>query len=489
MRTHLLLSVPVLLTLASGAAAQEAPAPQPAADAPVLATDTSKELMKVSDNGLTADQVGKRAAQTSNTAKANEEALRAAAARVDQAWAGFLPRLSGVARYTRLSEFAPPSLGAGSLVGTFAPAGTINPSPTAAVALVFPLVLDNWLLQATLQVPISDYFLRINQNYSAATSSQTAARYDVATARAKSAADGRSAFYGWLRARAGVVVATESLEDQKTKANDVKNQFTVGNVSKADVLRAETAVANGELIVVQAKNTLELSEKQLKIAMHASEDETWIPGESLDAPLTPITGNLRELVKEAHTSRLEIKSIDASAEAAHKQASVARGGAYPQLGGFADAIYANPNQRRFPATNEWFPTWDVGLQLTWAPNDVLTSLAAGRSIDAQAAQIEAQKLTVRDGIELEVTQAYQSGVEADQALATSTRELAAATEAYRVARELFNAGRATSVVLTDASNDLTRARFNELNAKTAARLARVRLEHALGRDTKDIPVQ
>ena len=58
-----------------------------------------------------------------------------------------------------------------------------------------------------------------------------------------------------------------------------------------------------------------------------------------------------------------------------------------------------------------------------------------------------------------------------------------ATEAYRVARELFNNGRATATTLTDSETDLTRARLDALNASVDARTARVRLEHALGRDT------
>ncbi len=473
MRTRLFLSVLPLLTFATVAAAQESP-PQPTptptfADVPT--GDAIKELMRVSDTGLTSDQVGVRAAQTSYSAKANEEALRAAASRVDQAWASFLPRLSGLARYTRLSDFTPPSfaIAPGSPPITF-------PGP----------IVDNWLLQATLQVPISDYFLRINQAYTAATSSQAAARYDVAAARAKSASDGKITYYSWLRARGALVVATQALDDQKTHAADVKNQFTVGNVSKADVLRADTNVASAELQVVRAKNLLDLTDRQLHIAMHAADQEVYGPGENLDAPLVPITGNLPELVKEAHSNRFEIKSIEANVEATRKQATVARAGAYPQLSGFADAIYANPNQRRFPIKDEWFPTWDVGVQLTWSPNDVLTSFAAGRGVEAQAAQIEAQKLTLRDGVELEVTQAFQGGLEADQALASTQRELASATEAHRVARELFNAGRATSVTLTDAETELTRARLDELNAKVDARLARVRLEHALGRDTKGV---
>ena len=91
---------------------------------------------------------------------------------------------------------------------------------------------------------------------------------------------------------------------------------------------------------------------------------------------------------------------------------------------------------------------------------------------------------MRDGIELEVTQAYQGVIEADTAIQTTTRQLESAEEAYRVARELFNAGRGTATTLIDAETALAQTRFEHLNAKVDARLARIRLEHALGRDVK-----
>jgi len=72
--------------------------------------------------------------------------------------------------------------------------------------------------------------------------------------------------------------------------------------------------------------------------------------------------------------------------------------------------------------------------------------------------------------------------EADFSIDSSKRELASAEEAARVARELFNNGRGTSTTLADAESDLTRARLDLLNAKVNARTARIRLEHALGRD-------
>jgi outer membrane protein TolC len=449
------------------------------------------ELTQVQPGGLTAGQVAARAAATSWNAKASEENLRGAAARVDEAWAAFLPRLSGIGKYTRLSNFAVPpffNFPAGNLVGTTDPAGTLMPRDTASVPLTVPPIsffrLDNWLLEASLSLPISDYFLRIDQNYTAATRSQDAARWDVVGARAGSWANGAVAYYTWLRARGAVVVAVQALNDQKTHLRDARNQFAAGNASKADVLRADTAVSSAELTLERAKNLADLSEKQLRVAIHARDDEAIVPGENLEAVPEPIQGNAKQMIVEALSTRPEVKSADANAAAAREQAAAARAGRYPVLSAFADAIEGNPNPRQIPPANTWLGTWDVGAQLTWSPNDILTANGSVSDATSRAAAIEANKNNVRDSIEVEVIQMMQSVHEADFSLDASSRELASAGEAYRVARELFNNGRGTSTTLTDAETDLTRARLDLLNAKADARIARIRLEHALGRDAK-----
>jgi outer membrane protein TolC len=452
-------------------------------------SEVPNELLRVNPGGYTADRVGQRAMATSFAAKAQEGTLRSAAARLDVAWAAFLPRLTGTARYTRLSDFSPPSFGAPpgvSAVYTLAPPGTINPTPTESqsASISLPLVLDNYLLQGTITVPISDYFLRINQNYSAATHSQEAARFDLASARVTSAANGKIAFYTWLRSRGAVIVAVQALNDQKIHLELARNQFAVGQASRADVLRAETNVASAELALERAKNLADLSEKQVRVAVHAKDDEPLLPGESLESVLPPVQGNIRELENEALATRLEIKSIDANAASARETAKAMRGAGYPALSAFADGIYANPNPRRFPQTNEWFPTWDLGAQVVWSPNDTIAARGNASDYEARAGALEAQKGTTRDNIEVEVVQSYQAVREADFSIDSAQRELASAEEAYRVARELFNNGRATSTTLTDAETELTRSRLDLLNARADARTARVRLEHALGRDVR-----
>jgi outer membrane protein TolC len=451
------------------------------------------ELLSAQPGGITAEQVAERAERTSFNAKAFQEALRGADARVDEAYAAFIPRLSGVAKYTRLSNFTAPNVfgsGSGDLVAVQAahpgpfivtPGTTLIAAPSTSFNF---FVLDNWLLQATLTVPISDYFLRIDQNYTAATRSAEAARWDVVGAKTTSAANGRIAFYNWLQQRGAVVVAVETLNDQKTHVRDARNQFAVGNASKADVLVAESNMAQAELSLERAKNAAILGETQVRVAIHAGEDEVLVPGEDLTATLPPVQGSIPQLTTEALGARPEMKSAQANAEASRKQSQAAEAGRWPVLSAFADAIDGNPNPRVIPPTNVWFTTWDVGAQLTWSPNDILTANGQVSDFRSRAAQIEANKGVTADGISVEVVQDFQAVREADFSIDTSTRALSSAEEGYRVQRELFNNGRGTSTQLTDAENTLTRARLDLLTARVTAHTARIRLEHALGRDVK-----
>jgi outer membrane protein TolC len=460
-------------------APSEVPGLTPASTKPM---EVPEELLRTSPSGLTADQVGQRAMDTSYAARQAVETMHAAQERVRAAWAGYLPRLSGIAKYTRLSDFSPPSFGSGSLVGTATPPGQPTNGPFIAVGLSFPLVLDNWLFQGTLTVPISDYLLRIDQTYTAATRSTDAARFDLGAARATALTNGKVAYYSWMQARGQVIVAVETLNDQRIHLNDSRNQFQVGNASKADVLRAETAVAQAELVLVQAQNAADLGEVQMRIAMHVPSTQPMVPGEGLDTEPPAFQGNLQALVDEGLANRYEVKSIRANAESARKTAEVNRAGRYPVVSAFGDAIEANPNPRYIPASNAFNGTFDVGIQATWSPNDILVANGNGADYEARAAALEAQAQVTRENVTVEVTQDFQAMRQAEFSLDSTKRELASATEAYRVARELFNNGRGTSTTLTDAERDLFTARNDALNAAVNIRLARVRLEHAVGRD-------
>ena len=434
--------------------------------------------------GLTSVVVATRAEATSYDVLSKKEDLEAAAAQVDQALVAYFPRLTATGRYMRLSPIDPPSFG-NSVIAPGVGPGPIPPgTPLVNVPFTFPVLLNQTILQANLNVPLSDYLLRIPQAYAAATKNQKAATFAESAARLKAATDAKVIYYTWVRAKLQEVVAEQALLQAKAHLVDAQHAFDAGTVSKADVLRVESQVAASKLLVERAKSMAEITETQIRVAMHDTAPLAYEVGESVDLEIPKAQGaeNLTALWAEAGGTRLEIKALEQTSEALREQAKVARAGNYPKVDVFGDIIHANPNQRIFPLQDQFRTTWDVGVQLTYSPNDIALAGASNRNLTARAASLTAQKQALEDGIRVEVTQTRNALREAQAAVESTAQGLVAAEESYRVRRSLFRNGRATGVELTDAETDLTRSRLESINARVDVRIALVRLEHALGRD-------
>jgi outer membrane protein TolC len=437
--------------------------------------------------GLTSDTVAKRAEATSFDVKSKRDDIDAAAAQVDQALVGYFPRLGLTGRYTRLSPISVPGLG--NLVISPTPGGLpgqppVNPDTLISQPFQFPVLLNQTILQATLNVPLSDYLLRIPQGYAAATKNEKATKFSEGASRLKAASDARVVYYTWVRAKLQEIVADQALAQANAHLVDARHAFDAGTLNKADVLRFESQAASSRLLVERAKSLAEVTETQIRVAMHDTSPGPYEVGETVVGEQPKVSGieNLTALWNEASAARLETKALQQTSDALREQAKVARAGNYPRLDAFGDAIYANPNQRIFPLENAFRATWDVGVQLTYSPNDIALAGASGKNLEARASSLISQREALEDGIRVEVTQSRNAFREAEATIESTAQGLAAAEEGYRVRRSLFRNGRATAVELTDAETDLTRSRLEAINARIDARIAKVRLEHAVGRD-------
>jgi len=291
-------------------------------------------------------------------------------------------------------------------------------------------------------------------------------------------------YYGWLRARLQAEVAAQAVLQARQHLEDVRVAFRADKVAKADVLRVESQLADAELTQAKARNLVAYTATQLAIVMHATPGGELTVGEDVLQPLTsaaPIP-SIAALTDEATDNRPEMHALAASAEAQRQQAAGARGAGMPQLVLVASSSHSNPSSRVFPQTDTFTSTWALGVQASISPNDIATGLLNGKAYDARAACTEAQRRALRDSLAIEVAQAVQDIANADAAVDSTARGLAAAEEGYRVRRLLFLAGRATSVELTDAETELTRARQATLDARVDQRVSRERFQHAVGRD-------
>jgi outer membrane protein TolC len=469
--------VAALFTHASSVRAEGPPAAVDAAptEATILAGATGVA------GGLTADQVARAARASSPGLAARRAELEAAAAAVDQARAGYLPRVALTARYVRLSDFTPPTLGS-LVVAPGSPDGPIAAGTALVNApIAFPVRVDQTTFQAQLAIPISDDVLRVARAVAAARHGDAAARLTEAADDRRIAAEARLAYYGWARARLSALVAAEAVGQADQHLADVRQRAAADRASTADVMRVQSQRAAAEQLRVRTEDLARVAETQLRILLR--DERALAIGEDLavDLPL-PVTPAAEAAVDEAIGARLELRALDESTQALREQARATRAGALPRLDLIADVTAADPNPRYVPAEDTFHTTWSVGAQVTWTISDAPAQLAAARGLSARAAATAAQRAALVDAVRIEVAQADAAVRDAASAQVTSRDGLASAEESYRVRRALFREGQATSTELTDAETELTRARLDAVAARIDARIAAVRYAHALGRD-------
>lgn len=432
--------------------------------------------------GLTSELTARRAVASSFDVGARRSELLAAAADADRALLAYLPEVTASASYTRLSDVGTQVLG--TVVG--APGEPDGPLPAGAALFNVPIalatLLNQYVLEANLLVPISDYFLRVAPASQAAAYLERAATANLATARARVATDARVAYYGWVRSRLAIGVAEQALRDAEAHLADARVAVRAGSANTADVLRVESQVARSEQYLVNTRSLAAVTEQQLRTALHEESTEPLSVGEDIrvDLPALLPTPETSSLWSEAARQRPELRALDDSARAYEKNARAEQAGYLPRLDLLAGATYADPPLRILPPVKEFRGDWQVGARLSWNLTDIPAARDRARSARARSSAVSSDRAALLDQIRVEVVEALHALEDAEVALQTTRRSLASAAESYRVRRLLFQNARSTSVELLDAETDLTRARLESLNALVDARIARVRLDYAIG---------
>jgi outer membrane protein TolC len=442
---------------------------------PAAAPDPLARALAPRPGGLKVEDVAKVVARNKHSVRSKQEELKAAAAKVDQAFVGFFPRVSLSASYTRLSNFTPGNI---TFAGMSFPASTL-----------FPILVDNGSFQASISVPVTDYVFRLAQGYSAASHSEKSARFAADAEALQAAADARIAYFNWVRAKGAIVVSQEAVAQSQAHLEDAKKSFNVGLASKADVLRIDAQVAAAQQALAESIAYAAVAEEQLRVLLGAPPDRPLEIGtDVMNEAATVPAESLQALEEQAMGKRLEVRALDETVESLKQVESVTKAGYLPRIDAFGDALMANPNPRAFPPAQAWMGTWDLGVRLSWTLNDTFTTIGAANEARAHTGTALEQRGSLQDGLRVEVSSAYADAMKAPPTIEAADRGMVAAEESLRVRRELFRNGKATSSELVDAEAEMTRARLRKLDAHVGLLVARARLDHAVGRDVPARPL-
>ncbi len=417
--------------------------------------------------GLTSDAAAGRARVASPAVARRLAELESAVIAIETAKLARVPQVSAKLAYTRLSSVEQ---------------GVIPIAAGSSSSLTFPQLLDSYVAQAQIVVPLSDYVLRHPGTIGAAKLGAEAARSSALASSNDAASTARRAYYEWIRARLQLVISQRQLWQVQGNLARVREVYAAGRAPRADLLRIESQEAETEQLVDRLRTGAQLREEILRLQIGARPGETLTIGEDVRALVAASSGSTDDLMARAIAKRPELRALRLAAEATEQRRIAERAKQLPRLSAFGTAEYSNPNQRVFPADDKFTGSWTAGLQLTWSLDEALVSRTQTRRLLADQRALAADhEAAVRD-VRIAVISAQQHVDNARRAIASTAKGLEAAEEGYRVRRALLAAERVTAVELVDAETDLARARIAALDARIDLRIAIADLEHAIGAD-------
>lgn len=374
------------------------------------------------------------------------ENLRGAEARSGQAFAGYYPQISFAADWSRGESFV-------------AAQESIRLLAATAAGLYLKQTIYDFGRTAGAAVAA-------RSNRDAADKAQAITRQDL-TLRVK------SAFYLLLAAEKQVVAVAETVTAREAVFHQAQEFFGQGIRSKVDVARAEAAMFAARTSLIRAENNRELARMELANAMGMVSLDDRIP---VEPPQTFMSLPEKSLShREAVHNRAELQQVAALKSAAAGNLTSARSSYLPILTGVASAGYAG---RDVPPDGS---VWGVGLNLTVPLFSGFSSVEQVREATAAINSIEARHNNLRLQISREVESAWLSGSEAAARIASTGKEVAAATEGKSLAEGRYQEGVGSIIEVTDAQSQALDAQTANIQARYDYYTALARLDRAVGK--------
>jgi outer membrane protein len=351
-------------------------------------------------------------------------------------------------------------------------------TPGQAVRTLYPDVPDNYRGRLDLQWPIysggrADALVR------AARAEREAAGSDLLAARADLRLEITRAFWALVTASEAEQVLEQSVRSVEGHVRDVQARLDQGLVPPNELLSAQAQRSRQRVLAIETRNTRAIAEADLRRLI----------GEERDAPIAPRAASaesasppdLTASMQEARRLRPERQALQERAAASKAREDAAAAAARPQVGVAAGWDYARPNPRIFPRADTWDDSWDVSVNVTWSlwdggrrRADEAQAAAGTRAVEARAGEFDRQ-------LDLEIRQRWLELNSSRAAIEAAEEGVRAAVEARRVLGERFGAGVATSTEILDAETAVLQAELDRTRAISNARLARARLDRAIGR--------
>lgn len=288
-------------------------------------------------------------------------------------------------------------------------------------------------------------------------------------------------YYELLNADADVKSAESALTVAQTAYDTASKKFKAGSVARADVLKAETTLANSKLSVERAKNNREITKGTLltKLSFPA-EQEITIADMPSDFGSEAESENIEELLKIARKKRPDLLRASANKDAAwHKRNSAflknlpsisASGSVSWNDDHFSDVFSPSSNQIN----------GSIGIRASMPIFAGFANMYGLRAAESDYERAKYNEQQTSNAAMMDVFTAYQNYKTARTVLSQTDALLKSATESEKVTSGMYKVGRATMLDWQTAQSELIDAQKQHNGAKYDLFIKRAAVALAIG---------
>lgn len=407
----------------------------------------------------------KKALENNPRAKAASFQADESEARIIQARSGLLPQLYLNETYGRTTN---PMWAFGTKLNQ----EKIAQSDFDPSRLNDPDAINNFITSVTLDWTLFDGGLTW-KSLKQAESDSHASQLMLQRTREEIIAQTGMAYFGLLIAEENLNLIRQILETAVSHSNMVRSRYDNGFVVKSDLLRAQVRVSELELELFSAESSLIIAKSMLCNVMGipaGSSFRTTTPleiGKEIEEPV--------ELwIQKSLSNRKDLKQLITRESMAKEEVDKSIAGHLPSL-----HLVGNYeiNSEDFSDTAD---NYMVGAMMKL--NLFSGERISGKTKEARASlrKVQAIRLELELGIEIQVRQAYYQALSSRKRIKTSQESVAQAEENLRIVRKRYENGLYAIVSLMDAEAALKQARTGNLKALFDYNTASIQLALAAG---------
>ncbi len=269
--------------------------------------------------------------------------------------------------------------------------------------------------------------------------------------------------------------APEDVEAQRQQLRRIEEFTRVGSRPISDLYQQQANLANSELVLLESERSAQLSQVRLIQVMELDpmEDYSFVAPAREELDLDADSYDLDALMRSAFEQRKDIRSLDASIQAANEGIRIAKSSRYPSLNMSGGTSTSYSSLRLDPLSRDKVNVGDqlsdnragsVGLTLNIPIFNRLFTKTNIEQAKIRYSNLNLDRQNLEQNISLEVRQSYLDYFTAVKRLDVTEKQLRAARQSEAVERERYDIGASTLVELTQARANFVDAESQRVQA-------------------------